>query len=88
MVNSCLVNCVLTCDCHHGLGQEPGCVPSPGGRQGQQHGGAALGASTTSQVGKHPWAGSEMFLQRQQSLLVALGCVTEGLGCAEGFCSP
>lgn len=34
---------------------------------------------------QHQWVCSEMFLQRQQNLLVALGWVTEGLGCDEGF---
>lgn len=24
MVNSSLVNCCLTCDCHHSVGEEPG----------------------------------------------------------------
>lgn len=28
VVDGSLVNCCLTCDCHHGLGDEPGCVPS------------------------------------------------------------
>lgn len=31
MVNSSLVNCCLTCDCHHSVGKEPGHISSLSG---------------------------------------------------------
>lgn len=37
MVNSSLVNCCLTCDCHHSVGKEPrhvSSLSSGGSRQG------------------------------------------------------